>query len=368
MSRKLDDLKEAVLNDTPYFGTLLSVITIIEMKVGSSLPIIAGIGVNKKFGNLLMYLREDLYDLPMPQQVAVIIHELYHVVFSHVIMGHGLNPQDRMLLNGGMDLVINQEINNLPPTAFTIDKLNLPPNLTTWEYYDLLKKMNPPEDQVQGHDSHDGLEDGKELAEACKDAVLKADQLNKVSANRGCSRKGFNAQKELLINAGSRDIVKSILRQVCKMTVQSKDVEKTYERESRRYQDFPGNKREDKPRFLVGIDTSGSISDELVSDALGVVIQLAKLMGATVECALWHTEVYEVFQVKSTSLSDKTVQSGGTDISDFFDLAQRTAADLTLVITDGQFEMPAYPKKTKVVWLLNTPNPEFVQPRTIRAA
>ena len=360
-------LKEAVLTDTPYFGTLLSVITISEHDA-DKFPALAGIGVNPKFGNLLMFLRRDLYDRPMPEQVAVIIHELYHVVFSHTNVGFSNNSHDRMILNAAMDLVINQEIPNLPAEALSVEKFGLPPNLSTWEYYDILKKEHKAQEQLQGHDSHEGLgEADNAMAEACKDAILKADALNKI-ANRRCDRSKFNEQKQLMINAGSRDIVKQILRKVCKMTLQSKDMEKTYARESRRYRDFPGNVREERPRFLVGIDTSGSISDELISDALGVIIQLAKTMGAEVECALWHTSVYDVFKVSGTTIPKKAVESGGTDVQDFFNLAETKAADLTVVITDGQFTMPAYPKKTKVVWVLNTVNEAFTEPRTIRAA
>lgn len=361
--KKVDKLKEKLLEYEPYFGTLLSTIPIHHKKV-KDFPALAGIGVDKKFNNLMMFLREDLFDLSEKEQVAVIVHELFHVVFGHMVVT-AANP---MLFNMAADFVINQEIPNLPKDTLRVEDFDLPPKLGVWEYYELLqKKGTKPQ---KGFDDHSQFGSAG-LKEACQEAIIKADALEKHNGNpnkdRPTTSKVFNDAKREFIVGSHRDIVKKILHNVCKLTLQAKDMEKTYARESRRYQDFPGNQVEEMPKIFLAIDTSGSITDDQLNDAVSVVLELSKRIGAEVKVGLWNTSCYNVESIKSAKdIGRIKPESGGTDIEDTFKVMSKLKPDLTVIVTDGYFDMPTTKPSGRIVWVLNAPNDGFNEPRTVR--
>ena len=122
----------------------------------------------------------------------------------------------------------------------------------------------------------------------------------------------------------------------------------------------PGYRREYSSRVLVAPDTSGSVSDEAIAEALGVVKIGCK--HSKIDVAFWDTQICLVDEKVDKKGKKKTAFKvagrGGTDVQCVFDYADKNNYDGVVIITDGYFGTPNAPKKTKTkyVWLMEKGN------------
>lgn len=122
----------------------------------------------------------------------------------------------------------------------------------------------------------------------------------------------------------------------------------------------PGYRREYSSRVLVAPDTSGSVSDEAIAEALGVVKVGCK--HSKVDVAFWDTQICLVDKKVDKKNKKKNTFNiagrGGTDVQCVFDYADKNNYDGVVIITDGYFGKPNPPKKTKTkyVWLMEKGN------------
>jgi predicted metal-dependent peptidase len=141
------------------------------------------------------------------------------------------------------------------------------------------------------------------------------------------------------------------------------EVRPVFTRPPRRFPDLVGiipgkGRQQDKPKILAIIDTSGSITEELVVLIDAELARLAKSYDVTVvEC---DCEIHAVYRYKPV----KAVQGGGgTDFHPPLEpvFLQKHKPDLIVYFTDGEGPAPEKSPRVPVIWCLT---PEGERPAT----
>jgi predicted metal-dependent peptidase len=124
---------------------------IVEGEELKSLPewFIAGVDFSQN-DNFVLMIGKKFFDLPILQRVAVLKHEIFHIVSLHTLrITIDEYAGNKEIYNTCMDLEINQLINNLPSKCVSLDevnkvyKLKLERDKKFEEYYYQLKKHGP---------------------------------------------------------------------------------------------------------------------------------------------------------------------------------------------------------------------------------
>ena len=113
---------------------------------------------------------------------------------------------------------------------------------------------------------------------------------------------------------------------------------------------LPGRRRHPaKPKIMAVIDTSGSITADLLQMIDGELARLAKTYDVkVVECDAMIHAVYDYKRIK------KVKGGGGTDLCPPFEkeFLRQHRPDLLIYFTDGYGPAPDKPPKVKVIWCL----------------
>lgn len=243
-------------------------------------------GVSKhNIGVKLAYNEEFFNNLKDKQKLGLLKHELLHIALGHLIVRD--KYPDKKLFNIAADIEINQYIDEdwLPNGALlpkTFPDINLPCKAGTKEYYDILKQKKEDGsseslsnllDQMDGQSPycHETWDDFEELSDIEKKLVQRqvqhqiqdaADQIKKSCGN-------IPGEIDSILDKIKNDEPPKfdwrgyLRRFVGSSTVRyTKKLRRKY---NKRYIDNPGLKIKSKNHVLVGIDTSGSVSNsELV--------------------------------------------------------------------------------------------------------
>ena len=128
---------------------------------------------------------------------------------------------------------------------------------------------------------------------------------------------------------------------------------------------FKGRKKRPILKALIGIDVSGSISDDNIEEFLSEIRYLMSDFGAEVEVAFFDTRITDKFQLKDIDDMKKITKAsgrGGTSYIDLFKYALEEKAKEVVVFTDGygdQGEVPQPPSWMRVWWICNQEKMEF---------
>ncbi|MBI5513425.1 MAG: hypothetical protein HY909_06620 [Deltaproteobacteria bacterium] len=313
------------------------------------------------------------------ERVAVVKHEALHLLFRHLLR-FDRKRHDHLVFNLAADLVVNQFITNpfkLPEGAIvlgTFPDLGLEPDKTVEWYYDKLKKLRDESsagacpkareafDKIAAasgwHSDHGrwGLGDP-----ASQDvAGTELDRLV-VQARDRAGPRGYgalpNPLKELIAAALERRSPKVDWRRALRIfsaSARRTRIASTYQRQSRRYGTLPGIKVKRYQRMAVVVDTSGSISDEDLSEFFTEIHALWR-QGADVtvleaDAAVQHVWTY------AGRLPSKVGGRGGTDFNPAFqwlqDERRKGVWDGCIYLTDGVAPTPSVRPPCKLLWVL----------------
>lgn len=128
----------------------------------------------------------------------------------------------------------------------------------------------------------------------------------------------------------------------------------TYLRESKRYDDYPGKRKQVGMEALVAIDTSGSMSDAELADILAHLQQIRKISG-TKMWVVWGDTRREGGPVplEKVGRAVKVKGRGGTDLRWPFEIADRMRIGTVVYFTDGYGPVPnAGEVKQRVLWVI----------------
>lgn len=324
-----------------------------KTSVEDGLPTAATDGYNTYYG------REFTSTLNEKELRAVILHENLHKAFRHIVIWRHLYKDQPMLANCACDYVINLMIHDsdpegksvkLPSMALLEEKYR---GMDAGTVFKLLKKdVQEGKNPFNGRslDEHD-WEKAKQLTpeeiEKVKNEIEQALRQGKLLAGK----MGVNVPREIGDILDAKVNWKDALRDFVTSFCQDKD-ESTWKKPSRRRigEDIymPSSFKETIGRVVIGIDMSGSIGPEDISQFLGEVKNICDdVKPEGIDLLYWDTDVcqhekYEQAELNSLLQTTKPRGGGGTDVNCVFNYVdeKKIKAECVIVLTDGYTPFP----------------------------
>jgi predicted metal-dependent peptidase len=314
-------------------------------------------------GVRLMHNPDFVLDLPMAELAGVVLHEAHHVLFGHLTMTVEDYP-DRYALTVAEEVTANEYIRDPLPDGGGIqlkDFPQLPPGESTDQRYHRLFDPNKPKTKVAVTlDDHGPWQEGEQSTEAVVEAVQEAAASVDISNLPGAIKDAIGK----MAGSGSVNALEALQRsqkgsvdwmtQLRRYTGQVLEVRPVYTRPPRRFPEMvgiiPGQSRQAcRPRVLAVIDTSGSITPELLAQINGEMARLARKHTVTVcEC---DCVIHRVYPYKPLT---EECGRGGTDLRPPLqrDFLKKHKPDVIVYFTDGYGNAPDRSPGVPVVWCL----------------
>lgn len=150
----ITDIGLKFMMEEPLLGYLFS-----QLKIKKSEEIkTAGVYFdNEELKYVLLYNPKFMEKLEEKQQIAIIKHELYHIMFKHLLRDNPKKFKNKSAVNVAMDISINQYIKNLPKGALYPETYNLTKGLNWEEYYFQIKHLfNEEKEENKGNAVNNG--------------------------------------------------------------------------------------------------------------------------------------------------------------------------------------------------------------------
>ncbi len=307
-------------------------------------------GLNEK------YNPKFIESLTLPQIKFIVLHENFHKMFRHLYVWQNLWKQNPMLANIACDAVINnQYLMGKPGLEFVKGGVDMPEysDKDKWNvkavYDDLMSKASdgkpPPQ---QGNDEHEWGKAGELTEDEAKEIEKQVDSALRQAALAG--NIGANMPRgvtEMLVPSIDW---KTQLAEFVKSSCSGLD-KQTWRRPHKTYVAYdlyiPAPYSEAMDRILIAGDTSGSISDSMLSVFLGHAQCLVNEVNPKgVDIAWWGSTVVGVdsFERGAMDTLANAVNprgGGGTTpscITDWMrDESKTKEYACAIVITDGEF-------------------------------
>ena len=317
-------------------------------------------GVSPKgIGIQLSINAEFFMNLPDKHQIGLLKHELLHVSFGHMVMKDRF--ENFKLFNIAADIEINQYIDSdyLPEGGLTLETfadLKLPTRAGTKVYYDLLDEackggnceaLNNVLQQMDGDSPYDHKtwKEFDDLSEADKKLVEKQiEHQIKQTAEQTEKRRGTipGELADLIhrlthIEPPSFDWKGYLKRFIGNSSISyTKKLRRKY---NKRYAANPGIKIKFKNHILVGVDTSGSVSNDELKEFMNELCHMHKT-GHMITVAQCDTEINSV--EKFNPRKDWEVKGrGGTSFQPVIDHYNEVGKYTALIyLTDGECYPP----------------------------
>jgi len=330
---KLDKIIHELLKTEPFYAQFT---LNCEVRYNTNNVPTAGAGVQN--GRLILIFNTKYMDsLPFESQVAILKHEVLHLLFDHNDWTYydKLNIQ---VWNAAMDCSINQYVTNLPAGTITLDMFSelckkplLPYQSAVYYYNELLPNCNTV--QVPAPlDSHDALPESDVDKQIKKGAVARAaDEAMKASAGKmpnGLTKAIESLREKSTINW------KQQLRNFIASAVSSK-TKHTRKKSHRRFElDQPGKKKKRELRLAVCIDSSGSVSDEQFEAFISEISHLVKHC-AEANLIYADSEVQKVINLKQNEKPPlERYGNGGTMYQPAIDKARQLKSNVIVLFGD----------------------------------
>lgn len=353
-------------NEQPFFGNLLQELTI---KYRDDIPT-AAITFSPISEQYEVHLGPQFFcNLTVPESVGVLHHEILHFTNNHLFRFPFLNasPNDRVLYNVAGDMAINQFINVLPKGGVDVKewKLNdgkMFPLFQSMEtYYDLIKNNKEANQDkfvdYQEFDQHswEGISEGQKekMLEEAKKALKRT--IEKTSFSHSIVPDSIKSLlEEIEVLAASLNY-KQILKRIIKRTVSSVDKENTWNKPNKRYGIYaPGSKLQNLPQLTFYNDSSGSISVTEQNEYLKIMEGFLTVGSRKCSLAFWHTSLYyKKGYRKGRDIRTEELESGGTDVTCVLQDIKKSNPDLSIILTDGYFDVSDVKINSEVVWIIS---------------
>lgn len=287
-------------------------------------------GINTTYGDKFVQSLSD------PELAFLVVHENMHKAYRHVVLWHHLWLQNPYAAGAACDYVINQQIVDSIDETDQL-KLEMPKcgglldpkfkNMNTAEVFAILMKNAKAQGKPflgpngkGGFDAHDfesgkamSEEEQKQLARDIESALRQGQMLSKKMQGKMPREVGDLLEPAVDWRQALRDF----------FTTRTRSGEYgTYARPNRRYIQagmyMPSTYQETPERIGFFIDTSGSIGDDMIRDALSEVVGACKVLQPEfMELMYWDTavarhETYERADLDSVAHKTKPAGGGGT--------------------------------------------------------
>ena len=307
--------------------------------------------VNKKFWDTLS---DD-------EQLAILRHELGHILFKHITSSEYFGDHDKF--NLAADCEVNSYIPILQKDPYCYPaRWNLENNKGTKFYYEnLLYEPDQPQgnsgNSYDPNDSHESWKDFQDLSDTEKQLIENQIDYQAKNTAETCQKLIGSVPGELKEYLDSLFKIKpqifnwkAYFRRVIGNLITS-ELYLTRMRPSRRFPDSRGVKFKRKPHVLVGVDTSGSISNEELEDFFSEIYYLWK-SGVKVTIAQMDTKIEHIEEYNG-KFNKEIYGRGGTEFTDLINYYNERKRDFsTLVIfTDGYVSLNLPPFRNGV-WVI----------------
>lgn len=307
--------------------------------------------VNKKFWDTLS---DD-------EQLGVLKHELSHILFKHITSSEYFGDHNKF--NKAADLETNSYIPVLQKDPYYYPaRFNLENNKGTKFYYENLpdepdQPQNDSGNSYDPNDSHASWKDFQDLSDTEKQLIENQIDYQAKNTAETCQKLIGSIPGELKEYLDSLFKIKpqvfnwkAYFRRVIGNLITS-ELYLTRMRPSRRFPDSRGIKFKRKPHVLVGVDTSGSVSDKELEDFFSEIYYLwksgVKVTIAQVDTKIEHIEEY------NGKFNKEIYGRGGTEFTSLINYYNERKKDFsTLVIfTDGYVSLNLPPFRNGV-WVI----------------
>ncbi len=337
-------------------------------------------------GRDVTYGRKFVDSLNDKQLAFVVVHEAMHKAYRHLTVWKGIAKENPRLANAAMDYVINLQIQDSDPSGTVVtmprdDEGNLIGlldekyrGMDTKQVYNLLKKG--AQDQPQGDggqgdgksgspsgggqgngdadgeggenfDEHDWEGANELTAEEEEELVKEIDNALREGAILAGKMKG-NVPRGINELLHPKVDWREALREFVKTHTRGGD-QSTWRRPNRRYLGIdiimPSAISEKAELFVIGVDASGSIFGQIMSQFMGEMKSICdEVMPETVELLYWDShvaarETYRGAEVEQLVNTTKPRGGGGTqpECVPIYLEAERIAPQCVIMLTDGEF-------------------------------
>ena len=365
---------------------------------------IAGINVTDAVN---LYINPEMFQImTLEQQVAILEHEVNHLVNTHM---NRKGNREHQTFNVACDIAINQFIENLPPKEKIMDMFEkvfktprkelekvisgihtpemhkFEKNLTSEEYYELLKE----EQKKNGTDGNEEIEveiqlgdgsgegEGQEgdvqgkkitirIPKNCLDDHSKWEEKGSLNDElvkekiKGLVNKVINSVEAGSIPSHIRQSITELFRTSTRwkqmlnrfLTRATLISQKTSRKKlNRRFGHvFPGHNTEFKLKIAVAIDESGSINDELSKLFFSEFTRL-NLVSPEIHMFQFDTECSKPVLYKKYKKLERQ-KDGGTMFQPALDVAKELGVDALVILTDGEASLDLVKPRIPVLWAL----------------
>lgn len=330
----------------------------------------------KEHGIILQYNPEFFRNLSMEEARYAFQHEVFHVALHHCTRRRPSDPGEMAIFNLACDLAVNSLIPEnsgvkAPEGILHPSKLKIEVGLSVEQYMDILRNMDfpkPPKPQPgEGEgEPEDGEEEGEGKGQGSMPGTFddhsqwsESEVVDEVIRNTIETIKNTNkwgsipGDVQAIIEAAQKSQVnwRGLLRKYLGQ-IPSANRTPTYKRPNRRFgYPYSGKKREHIDKALFAIDTSGSISDENLSQFLAELNKYVEQYPA--DLVLFDTTITygpKPFSKKNNKFT--FTGRGGTCVEDVIELALEKKYNSVVFLTDGYFSAPPDPGNLDVVWVI----------------
>ena len=371
-NRLQDKLQKDVvtlLHNEPFYGHILVGITKI---IDTELPAAAAVSVAKY---ITLKVNPDMYFKEKDEhRTGILKHELLHVILKHVLRGKKCPLRQRA--NVAADLAVNPIVgkSNLPEWTLWPELYELPTNLTFEQYYDQLPdskvihlslsdssgegegEENPW--LIPGHstvDEHnwDNEEEGMDPVDATLAEIVIDDIIRQATKHCGDTPSELKG----LIHYREKKTIpwQTILRRF--FGTSRANLDYTKKRISKRYGTRPGTKFQESATVVLGVDSSGSISDKQLDMFMTEVAHAHKTGLVDIWVVVCDCEIHEIIHPFNKANVKMVSGRGGTDFRPVIEWAESLGKghpqiDSTIMLTDGYGPAPEKRPRFPVLWVL----------------
>ena len=307
--------------------------------------------INQKFYDAVAKLGEK-------QLMSIVLHEMYHIAFFHLLSYDDIFKEDKDLANIAADLSVNCYLPDFPSTV-TVDgeelelvdfnkykqAFNLEPYKDVKYYYDKLKQNASKAKsmgQAQNHGSMEGMSDqDKRLVQQQVKGVLERVVSDMKARNAGNIPQGITELLDFLNEIEPekfnwRGYVRMFAAKATKFFMKT-----TRRKPSKRFPDSPGQIKKHYTKILNFFDQSGSMSQRETNEVLNEMFNLMKKHKCEVHYACFDTELYPVEKLKQGT-EIKLTGGGGTIATPAIEymMDHYKDYDCFLMFTDGYLDVP----------------------------
>lgn len=369
-----------LLRNEPFFAHILANVS---RSFGDDVETMAVSYSDKGF---FLWINDDfaLKKLKAKERVAVLKHEMLHLVLKHIFRGPGTDPE---LENIAADIVVNQYVAPwpLPEGAIllsTFPDLKLEPDQSMEWYLAKLKKLRNDDAKnkfpisstalqnikdnsklIGQHnlwDSRNEDSDTKEIVTGANNAAIEAtlknivsQALTKVKTDQWGSMPASLRRSIDSIVAQPKLPWKRLLRIFCQSCGKSRIVT-TRNKESVRFPGNPGIRIKRLQHVAVAIDTSGSINEEVLKIFWAEIIGIYKT-GAKITIIECDAAVQKIWVLKNSKEIPKLNGGGGTNFDPVFKWLnenRHSGIGGCIYLTDGCASKPTIKPFCHILWVV----------------